>query len=125
MAQIGDIACTYVRGRDIRVPQQRGELWHVSGVDGIGSMQLGVGGAPFAFDVVYYGSTVADVQLWHANLSNLVMTVVSIIDDFATTHTYALVHQVAGLVKSPVIVDGVIAYRGETSVSGVFTTLVD
>ena len=106
---------------DVRQPLQRGEVWHVPGVDGVGSMQLGVDGGPFTFECILFG-TAAAVHVWHGSLGLLAMgDIISIVDDWGTTYTRALLQDVGPIIKTArVNNDGLGDCRGATYVAGVF-----
>jgi hypothetical protein len=121
MAGVGGIACSLVRPVNVRLMQEHGETWHVNGVDGVGSMKLGAVGGPFEFECVYYAANAAAAHVWHASLRDLMWTSVSIVDDWGTTHTYALLKELGPLIEiARINHDGNGTCRAATIVTGEF-----
>lgn len=80
MTQVGAVACDFVWMRSIVKLAERVEQWHTDGFDGMGSMLLGKGDSPFLFEAVFFG-TVAAVNTWGNDITDLTGTVVTIIDN--------------------------------------------
>lgn len=117
MASIGGVSCTMVKGQS-RGPNKRTVTWRVPGLNGFGSQDLGASDSDFSFIGIKY-DTGANVETWKAAIEALQGTVISVIDDYAVTHTYLLLMQVGSLRKQTIIYEGNDWVRGEIQISGV------
>lgn len=118
MAGIGGVGCDIVRG-EAPAKKERLRLWQVPGIDGYGAQAEGLGDSPFSFVGIKYGSRAA-VEAWTAAIEALQGTVISVVNDWATTYTNCLIQHVSVPRITAALNTGVAA-RGEIRVEGVVT----
>lgn len=93
MASVGGVDCDFVRGGASQL-KTRTERWEVPGLSGYGVLRLGLGDAPFDFELVRYDE-LATVNAWSVSIQALQSQVVTIIDDHGTTWASMLVETVS------------------------------
>ena len=125
MASIGGTSCTTLNCMKMEELRPRTETWQQFGRDGYGAINGGKGGADFAFRATLF-DTEANVRTWITTITQMVGTLVSIVDDFSQTHTSMLITSVTrgegpGAGFKGVIESGTDKIRGELAISGVKT----
>lgn len=121
MAGIGGVTCLMVKGEGLD-NTQRVEVYQVPGHDGYGALKLGLGDSAWSFRGVLLDS-LANVNTWVASLQALKGAVISVVDDFGTTHTNLLVREVSPPQRDAVVHLGTLKVRGEMRLRGVVRTV--
>ena len=98
-ASVGGVSCTFVKGV-ASDPTERVVIYQVPGIDGVGAQLLGLGDAAFRFQAVLYG-TAAALTTWIASMQALKGTLVTIVDDWAISHTNCLIVRLGQPRKRP------------------------
>jgi hypothetical protein len=115
MSSIGAESCAFVRGYGGSMGT-RLEIWQVPGIDGIGAMDLGLGGEPFEFEAVQYGDSTT-VHSWLLAIEAMRGTVQAIVDDHGVTHTNMLIARTGAVSRNAEIGNG--GMRGSIRIAGV------
>ena len=115
-AAIGGVSCDFVKG-DARDLKESVDTWVTPGIDGYGAMAVGQRGSLVQFAAVKYAA-LADVLTWFAAVQALQSTMISIVDDWGTTHTNILITRIGRPVKQACIHEGNSWARGTIAVEG-------
>ncbi len=118
-ATIGGVSCDFVKG-DARDLKEAVDTWVTPGIDGFGAMVVGQRGSLAQFVAVKYAA-LADVLTWFAAVQALQSTMISIVDDWGTTHTNILITRIGRPVKQACICEGNSWARGTIAVEGLKT----
>ena len=94
--------------------------WRTPGRDGVGAQKLGKSDSRWSFRGMNI-DTSANVQTWATNIAALKGTVISVVDDFAVTHTSLLVTNVGQPRRKGVVYNGTLQVRAEIEVRGIVT----
>lgn len=120
MASVGGIGCTFCRTIKRQAPKERLSIWQIPGVDGVGAQAEGDGDSHLAVECIGFG-TAAVIEAWFQGIEALQGTVVTVVDDWATTFSSLLVTRVGDGTKRPRSnLDGNGVCRGSIVVEGVF-----
>jgi len=117
---VGGVYCFRVGG-EANHPRQRIKRWQVPGLNGYGAQKLGLGDSAFEFRLVQF-STEAGLNTWFAAIESMQGSVITIINDHATTTYSCLLESVSGLQKRAAWMAaglGSAGRRGEVTIRGV------
>jgi hypothetical protein len=119
MANIGGVTCDFVKGVSSGL-KQRVLSWFSPGLNGQAALLLGYSDGTFSFRGVLYGTHSA-VATWKVSIEALQGEVVTIVDDWGSSHSNCLITAVSPLVRTPARSNGVAssACRGELTVEGI------
>ena len=116
---VGGITCTFVKG-NIGDQRERVEVWQIPGVDGTGSLLIGMGDSRWRFSAILY-DTRANIETWSASLEGLQGSVITVVEDFGLTFTNLLVLRVhtPANIQNAYVAGGAVRYRASIVLEGV------
>jgi len=118
VSDIGGVSCDLLSGPAPAL-RERVEVWQVPGIDGYGAQTLGKGDAQYSFAAVRFGTS-AEVDAWYASVQALQGSVLTVVDDWGTSHTSILLTRVNQLRKSAAQLPGTTRVaRGAVEIEGV------
>lgn len=116
-ASVGGISCTFVKGPLPSALRMRSERWQRAGINGEGLQLLGYAGVETTITAVLYSNN-AGVNAWATSIQALQGTIVTIVDDWATTGTQMFVQEVGNCQKATRRL-GAVTCRGEIEIKAV------
>jgi len=117
MASIGGVSTLMVKGEGVD-NSERLDIYQVPGHDGYGAQKLGQGDSRWAFRGIHI-DTLANVNTWIGLMLSAKSAVISIVDDFGTTHTNLLVNEVTFPQRQVVYYNATLLVRVEMVLRGI------